>query len=172
MSALISGSRAIAEIEVGKRHRVDLGDVTSLSASIREHGLLHPIVIRSDGVLIAGERRLAACKAIGWETIPTTTIDMEHLVFGEQAENIDRKDFNPEERVGIGEAVEVILGNRQGARTDLSDNSELSKNFDEVGKGRTKGIAAKKAGFKNVTTYDQAKTVRDAAALCSSHHRA
>jgi hypothetical protein len=32
-------------------------------------GLLHPVVIRHDGALIAGERRLAACKELGWETV-------------------------------------------------------------------------------------------------------
>ena len=48
----------ISSIKVGVRHRKDLGDITSLKASIADIGLLHPIVVRPDMELIAGERRL------------------------------------------------------------------------------------------------------------------
>jgi ParB family transcriptional regulator, chromosome partitioning protein len=48
--------RAISAITIGNRHRRDLGDVSGLANSIAELGLLHPIVIRADGRLIAGER--------------------------------------------------------------------------------------------------------------------
>jgi ParB/Sulfiredoxin domain len=50
------------DIKVGDRHRHDLGDISGLAASIAEIGLPHPVVIRPDGTLIAGERRLAALK--------------------------------------------------------------------------------------------------------------
>jgi ParB-like chromosome segregation protein Spo0J len=53
-------TRRIADIIIGIRHRRDLGDIDSLARSIAEVGLLHPIVVRADGVLIAGQRRLAA----------------------------------------------------------------------------------------------------------------
>jgi ParB-like nuclease domain len=72
-------TRLIAAIEVGERHRRDLGDIPALARSIAEVGLLHPIVVRSDGVLIAGERRLAACKSLGWETVPVTSIDIDKI---------------------------------------------------------------------------------------------
>jgi hypothetical protein len=36
------------------------------------------------------------------------------LVLGEQAENIERKDFTIQERVRIGEAIKQLLGSRQG----------------------------------------------------------
>ncbi len=62
----------INEITVRNRHRKNLGDVESLAASIKQVGLLHPIVVRSDGRLIAGGRRLAACKRLGWQSVPVT----------------------------------------------------------------------------------------------------
>jgi ParB family transcriptional regulator, chromosome partitioning protein len=62
----------IAAIRVGKRHRKDLGDIRSLARSIQEIGLLHPVVIRPDGKLIAGERRLGALKLLGWTKVPVT----------------------------------------------------------------------------------------------------
>jgi ParB family chromosome partitioning protein len=96
-----------------------LGDIESLAASIKEHGLLHPIVVASDGELIAGERRIAAFRLLGRKQIPVRVINLEHVAFGEQAENIDRKDFTVEERLVIGEKIEALLAGRQGARTDL-----------------------------------------------------
>ena len=47
-------------IRVGDHHRREMGDIAGLAASIAELGLLHPIVVRPDGKLIAGERRLLA----------------------------------------------------------------------------------------------------------------
>ena len=56
----------LSAIRVGKRHRKDLGDIRFLARSIQEIGLLHPVVIRPEGKLIAGERRLWALKLLGW----------------------------------------------------------------------------------------------------------
>jgi ParB family chromosome partitioning protein len=64
----------IADIKVGKRHRKDLGDIEGLAASMEVHGLLHPIVVKPDGQLMCGERRLCAAKLLGWKKIPVTVI--------------------------------------------------------------------------------------------------
>ena len=56
-------TRAINDIVIGERSRRDLGDIVGLAANIAEIGLLQPIALRSDGVPIAGERRLQACFA-------------------------------------------------------------------------------------------------------------
>src|ERR1700722_608140 len=106
----MSGVRAISDVIVGERARRDLGDIAGLAASIEAHGLMHPIVVTETGELIVGERRLAAYRLLGRTEIPTRVADIEHIVFGEQAENIDRKDFTPEERVAIGERIEALLG--------------------------------------------------------------
>ena len=45
----------IGKIKVRNRYRKTLGDIQSFAASIKELGLLHPIVVRPDGRLIAGE---------------------------------------------------------------------------------------------------------------------
>jgi ParB family chromosome partitioning protein len=54
-----------------------MGDIDALAASMKELGLLHPIVVRPDGVLVAGERRLRAAKLLGWETIPVAEAELE-----------------------------------------------------------------------------------------------
>ena len=66
--------RPIASIRIGKRHRVDLGDVAQLADSIEDIGLLHPIAVNEDGLLLAGARRLAACKRLGWKQIPVNVV--------------------------------------------------------------------------------------------------
>jgi ParB family chromosome partitioning protein len=90
----------------------------------------------------------------------------------QSAENELRKDFTPSERAAIGNAIEAGIGNRQGQRTDieLPQNiaevepglipAELRRDSAEVAPGaETRDIAAKRAGFGNRTTYEQAKKV-------------
>jgi N6-adenosine-specific RNA methylase IME4/ParB-like chromosome segregation protein Spo0J len=99
---------AITAIRIGSRHRRDMGDIIGLARSIEADGLLHPIVIRSDGKLIAGERRIAAYKHLGRTEIPVTIVDLEQVVRGEFAENVFRKAFTPSEMVSIAQALEPI----------------------------------------------------------------
>jgi N6-adenosine-specific RNA methylase IME4 len=96
----------IRKIKVRNRYRKTLGDIESLVASIKELGLLHPIVVRPDGRLIAGERRLAACKRLEWKMIPVTFVDLKQVIRGEFAENAFRKDFLPSEIEAIRRALE------------------------------------------------------------------
>jgi ParB family transcriptional regulator, chromosome partitioning protein len=96
----------ITKIRVRNRYRKTLGDIQSLAASIKELGLLHPIVVRPDGRLIAGERRLAACKLLGWKSVPVTYVNLKEVVRGEFAENAYRKDFLPSEIEAIRRALE------------------------------------------------------------------
>ncbi len=104
----------IDAIAIGIRHRKDLGDVEGLAASIAEIGLLHPIVIDPQGRLIAGERRLAACKHLGWSEVPVSIVPLAELARGEAAENFQRKDFAPSEAVAIKRALEPV--EREAAR--------------------------------------------------------
>jgi ParB/RepB/Spo0J family partition protein len=119
-------THAIAKIRVGARHRRDMGDIAGLARSIAELGLLHPVVVRPDGRLIAGERRLRACRQLGWTEIPVTVVDLAEITRGELAENADRKDFLPSEIEAIRRALEptekAAAKARQGARTDLVEN--------------------------------------------------
>jgi ParB family chromosome partitioning protein len=53
------GTMAIADIHVGERHRRDMGDIDGLAANIAELGLLHPVVVTSDGMLVVALRDVA-----------------------------------------------------------------------------------------------------------------
>lgn len=102
----------IDKIVVTDRHRADLGDVSDLAASIALHGLLHPIVVTTEGRLIAGERRLAACRSLGWTDVKVTFIegvtDAADLLRMERDENTCRKEMTPSECVALGRALEEL----------------------------------------------------------------
>ena len=81
----------IERIQVGFRYRKDLGDVRSLAQSIEEVGLLHPVVVTPEGRLIAGQRRLEACRALGWIDIPVTVVDLYQAARGEATRTLSAK---------------------------------------------------------------------------------
>ena len=66
---------AIDEIELGFSFRRDLGDLDELVESIRRTGgLLVPISITPQNVLIAGERRLAALRILEYRVAPVWVV--------------------------------------------------------------------------------------------------
>ncbi len=67
----------IDRIKVKRRVRRDPGDIDALAASMSAHGLLHPIVLGRRNELIAGGRRLAAAKRLGWKTINALIVDVD-----------------------------------------------------------------------------------------------
>lgn len=93
----------ITEIKEGTRLRKDYGDISELASSIRDHGLLQPIVIDLTGTLIAGGRRLKAMRDIlQWTEIPVTyfeVADEATLRILEVEENVRRKEMTWQERV-------------------------------------------------------------------------
>lgn len=93
--------RAVDSIRVAGRLRRDLGDLEELCASIQAVGLLQPITITPDGLLVCGARRLAAVKRLGWPTVKvwvTSTVSSRLAeVLAEQHENTVRKPFTPTE---------------------------------------------------------------------------
>lgn len=104
----------IGAISLGNRHRKDMGDIDGLARSIEAVGLLHPVVVTPAGMLIAGERRLAALRRLGWAEVPVTEVDLEEITRGEFAENADRKDFLPSEIDAIRRALIPVVATPVG----------------------------------------------------------
>lgn len=74
-------------------------ELMELAASIKEHGILQPVVVRpaSNGYeLVAGERRLRACKMLGWTTIPAIVRELsdQDLALLGLVENLQREDLH------------------------------------------------------------------------------
>jgi ParB family chromosome partitioning protein len=91
---------SIDEIKVKKRLRKDYGDIKALAESMKRFGQISPIVLNSRSQLIAGGRRLEAAKYLGWRTINAVVMDIDDKISKleyEIEENIQRRDFTPEE---------------------------------------------------------------------------
>jgi len=78
-------------------------DLAELADSIRAHGLVQPIVVRQQGdryQLIAGQRRLAAARRLGWTSIPARILEVEDRQMAEIAivENLQRRDLDALEK--------------------------------------------------------------------------
>jgi len=78
-------------------------DLEELAASLREHGLVQPVVVRRRGdryQLIAGQRRLAAARKLGWEKVPARVLDVDDRQMSEIAivENLQRRDLDALEK--------------------------------------------------------------------------
>ncbi len=78
-------------------------DLAELADSLRTHGLVQPIVVRARGdryQLIAGQRRLAAARKLGWEKVPARVLDVDDRQMSEIAivENLQRRDLDALEK--------------------------------------------------------------------------
>ncbi|MDD6991919.1 MAG: ParB/RepB/Spo0J family partition protein [Oscillospiraceae bacterium] len=97
----------MSEIEPNKsqpRTVFDEENIKGLADSIKEHGLIQPIVVRPlpNGLtyqIIAGERRWRACKLLKMEEVPVIIRETDELEAAELAivENVQRADLNPVE---------------------------------------------------------------------------
>lgn len=94
--------------------RVEIGDLTELTASIKEKGVLEPLLVkpaREPGrwMIIAGERRWRASRAAGLREVPCIEMDVDDRAVAEIAliENMQRKDLTPwEEADGLAALCE------------------------------------------------------------------
>jgi ParB family chromosome partitioning protein len=93
------------------RKRFDEPRLLELAASIREHGVIEPILVRREGAryrIVAGERRWRAAQRAGLREIPALVRDASDLEAFELAlvENLQRQDLNAIEEA---EAFEVLI---------------------------------------------------------------
>ena len=133
--------------------RKDLGDLTELAASIRELGVVQPIIVSVAGMdrylILAGERRFSASKLAGREKIPAIvrTVEEHERLQLQIIENLHRKDLTPFEEAQAyqalaeqfsltQEAIAKRLGRSQESVSEtlrlLSLPSEVRNSFDEV----------------------------------------
>ena len=101
----------INDIQIKKRIRKDIGNINELAESMKLHGLMNPIVINKENELIAGYRRLASAKKLGWNKIEVTVVDAPGKINKlemEIEENLYRKDFTTDEIVDAYSKLEKL----------------------------------------------------------------
>lgn len=106
--------RTLDSIKVGSRHRKDPGDLRPLMQSIEELGLLQPITVTPDGVLICGWRRLEAIRRLGRRTVSVWVrsgiSDRLHLLMAEQDDNALHKPLNELEKAALYRELKALRG--------------------------------------------------------------
>ena len=107
------------------RQTVDPAALEELVSSIKQAGLLQPVVVRRAPVnggyeLIAGERRLRACQQLGWERIPAVQRDADDRTLLTLAliENLQRDDLSP---VDEARGYERLIAEFKLAQQDVAD---------------------------------------------------
>ena len=114
----------------------DASALEALTASIREIGMLQPIVVQpeADGrhILVAGERRLRASKELGLREIPAVirTVDSEKALVEALVENVQRENLTPlEEAAAFQQLMEDFglthqeVGDRVGKSRSVITNT-------------------------------------------------
>lgn len=135
----------IDRIVVNDRIRKDFGDIEELADDIRTNGLINPPTINKNYVLLAGERRLMACKLLGWSQIEVHMIDTRdeaHDLAVEMSENNMRRNFTGSElAAGIRRQMELESAK---ARERMQDPMQT---FAEGQKGTARDKAAEHFGI-------------------------
>jgi ParB family chromosome partitioning protein len=102
------------------RTQFDDSALEELAASIREHGIIQPLIVSERGVdryeLVAGERRWRAAQRAGLERVPVIVRETTQQQLLELAliENVQRADLNPIEEAHAYEALKEDFGLSDG----------------------------------------------------------
>ena len=107
-NAQTEGGGSVAGLPIGElypnpdqpRKAFDEGALNDLAVSIKEHGVISPIVVTKKGegyMIIAGERRYRAAKMAGLDTVPVIIKEYDEREIQEISliENLQREDLNP-----------------------------------------------------------------------------
>jgi ParB family chromosome partitioning protein len=137
-------SLPVSQLQAGKyqpRTRMDEGALNELAASIKNQGIMQPVLVRpvgQDGLgstkyeIIAGERRFRAAQLAGLEHIPVLVRDVDDQSAAAMAliENIQREDLNPlEEAQGISRLISDFSFTHEQAATAVGRSRSAVSNL-------------------------------------------
>lgn len=150
---------AIDAINVAERTRKRMGDLQGLANSIATFGLLHPVVVTTDHRLIAGARRIAAARLLGWTAIPATVVDNLNdaldALKAECDENVQREALSVSEAVSQAKRIEPL--EREAAKRRKAEGQKAG--------GKTGGRGREKLAGKLPASYRTEARDRIAAAV-------
>ena len=154
------------EIEIERIHAfpnhpfkvLDDEKMDTLVDSIRENGILNPVIVRPDQSgnyeMISGHRRLHAAKIVGLKKVPAIVKEMsdDEAIIKMVDANIQREEILPSERA-FSFKMKMEAMSRQGSRVDLTCGTEFHK-LDAMNK-KTRETIGDEAGMtgRQVTKY-------------------
>ncbi len=152
--------------------RVEIGDLTELSNSIKQKGVLEPLLVKpvretGNWMIIAGERRWRAANLAGLKEVPCIELDIDEKSIAEIAliENLQRKDLTIwEEADGLaalaaafGYTHEEIAKKISKSRTTVTESMTIAGIPEEIReKCRVANISAKSTLLEIARQFDDA----------------
>lgn len=116
--------RSIDSIRIGSRHRTDLGDIDALADSIQSQGMLQPITVTPEGILVCGARRLAALRHLGVRKVNVWVrsglSDRLTQLLAERDDNALHKSLTPTEAATLYREVKMLLAEDAQRRQEES----------------------------------------------------
>jgi len=180
----------IDAIFVGNRFRKDYKEMEQLRDSISTHGLLQPIVTDELYNLIAGGRRLQACKDLGWQEIPVSIqkdIDEYGRRVLELEENHQRADLDWHEEVELKSEIHKLQterhGQHKGGRDANDDAWSIEKTAVMLGESKSnthedlqlaeamRVLPALKKAKNKTEAKKQVKKLLERAVMAEQHRR-
>jgi ParB family chromosome partitioning protein len=133
----------IEDIDISEFNtRKDLADgqydssIDDLASSVAKQGLLSPITVfrRPDGLysLVAGQRRLLACKRLGWSAIPAIireAMSPADATAVSLVENVHRADMNPRDKAIAFKSLLDHLGSVQAVTRETGVGASTVKKY-------------------------------------------
>lgn len=140
-------TRTVASIQVGHRHRTDLGDIDALARSIDQRGLLQPMTVTPDGVLVCGRRRLEAIRRLGWKKtsvwVRSDVSDRLGHLLAEQDENAEHKPLTQIEAAALYRELKQLLREDAARRQHATRfSTERQPGEDEPGEDGARNFRA------------------------------
>jgi ParB family transcriptional regulator, chromosome partitioning protein len=128
-------SKGYLEIDLGlirppaanPRTAFDPAALDDLAASLRQHGMLQPIVVLRRDVGLSGERRWRAAQIAGLAKVPVVVrdeADPQHVAELRLVENIQRQDLNP---VELGRAYQALIDTHGLTHDQVADRVSKSR---------------------------------------------
>lgn len=152
----------ISKIKISDRIRTDAGNLDELANDIKENGLITPIAVTEDMELLAGWRRLNACKKLGMKEIEANIMTAEDALAKlkiEISENENRKPFTFSEKMRWAEILKKEYQKiaEENSRANLKDSGSPSVQNCTV--GRVNAKVANEVGLGSARTMSNAEFV-------------
>jgi ParB family chromosome partitioning protein len=155
--------------------RVEIGDLTELTNSIKQKGVLEPLLVKpvretGNWMIIAGERRWRAANLAGLKEVPCIELDIDEKSIAEIAliENLQRKDLTVwEEADGLaalaetfGYTHEEIAKKISKSRTTVTESMAIAGIPEDVReKCRAANLTAKSTLLEIARQFDDAQCI-------------
>lgn len=160
---------AVGRIDPGDNVRFDVGNVDELAESIKELGIVVPLVVRPVGrrfEIVAGHRRFAAAKQAGLKKVPATirAISDSDVVAFMVAENVQRKKLDP---IEVGHALKRMRDDNDLLQREIAERVGKSEYWvsvhlaaAELPKRIQDKVRRKELGLTAALGYDKPKNPR------------